>query len=183
MVWFFTPYSFEGRLFEAYNQYMSLIKDPDDWAVFTDGDTLFFHSDFGHIVRDYIEKYPDTGMFTCYTNRIGTKSQLYDDKLKEIDSIKYNFLIADYLRREKEGGTTQINSPVSGFLMIIKRKTWDLIKNELKLILKNKRLLDVDYAICSILIEKGYSIRRMDAVLMFHYYRFVERSPYNRGLS
>ncbi len=178
-----SPYSFEGRLFNAYDQYMSLIKNPDDWAVFTDGDTLFFHSDFGHLIREYIDSYPDTGMFTCYTNRIGTGSQLYDNKLMEIDSIKYNFLIADHLRRERKGKITQINSPVSGFFMVIKRKTWAEIKNELKLVMKNKRLLGVDYAISNILMQKGFVIRRMDAVLMLHYYRFVEGTSFNRGLT
>lgn len=183
MIWFFTPYSFEGRLFDAYDQYMSLINDPDDWVVFTDGDTLFFHSNFGHIIRDYTEKYPDTGLFTCYANRIGTKSQLYNDKLREIDSIKYNFLIADYLLKEKQGETTQINSLVSGFFMVIKCRTWNLIKEELKLILKDKQLLDVDYAISKVLTQKGFIIRRMDAVLMLHYYRFVEGTALNRKIT
>jgi cellulose synthase/poly-beta-1,6-N-acetylglucosamine synthase-like glycosyltransferase len=182
MIWFFTPYSFEGKLFEAYDQYMSLIRDTDDWVVFSDGDTLFFHSDFGHMVRDYTEKYPDTGMFTCFTNRIGTKSQLYNKELFEIDSIKYNFLIAEHIRSENYGKATKTQLPVSGFFIAIRHRTWMAIKEELKLILRDKQILDVDYALSNLLLAKGYTIRRIDNLLILHYYRFVEGNPSNRGI-
>lgn len=182
MIWFFTPYSFEGKLFEAYDRYMNLITDPQDWVVFTDGDALLFHSDFGNMIKDYIEKYPDTGMFVCFANRIGNKDQLYSRNLFEIDSIKYNFLVADNLRREHHGKTTVLNSFASGFLMVIQRRTWSLIRKKAKQLAKEKLLLDVDFIITSIIREKRMAIRRMDGLLMLHYYRFVEGTPQNRGI-
>lgn len=181
-VWFFTPYSFEGKLFEAYDQYMSLLQNQNDWVVFMDGDALFFHSNFGHLIQEYIEKYPNTGMFTCYTNRIGTRTQIYDRELFDVDSVKYNFLKADFLLKDKPLESTVLNTPISGFLMVIKRATWKKINKELKQSLKSNQLLHVDYAISNILIEKKYTIRRMDSILVFHYYRFVEGNASNRGL-
>ena len=182
MIWFFTPYSFEGKLFDAYDQYMGLINDPEDWVVLTDGDALFFHSDFGNVIRNHILKYPDTGMFVCYANRTGTQGQEYSEKLTEIDSIKYNFLIADHLRRENKARSTAINCLVSGFLMAVRKKTWALICGEVRQRVKDRFLLGIDYTIASCILEHGMTIRRMDDLLMLHYYRFVEGNPKNRGI-
>jgi len=181
-VWFFTPYSFEGKLFEAYDQYMSLVKNPNDWVVLMDGDALFFHPNFGHLIQAYIEKYPKTGLFTSYTNRIGTRTQIYDRELFDVDSIKYNFLKADFLLKDKPLESTVITTPISGFLMVIKRATWEKISKELKQSLESNQLLHVDYAISNILIKNKHPIRRMDSILVFHYYRFVEGNASNRGL-
>lgn len=182
MVWFFTPYSFEGKLFEAYDQYMDLINAPDDWGVLTDGDALFFHPDFGNVIRDHILKYPDTGMFVCYANRTGTQGQEYNEKLADIDSIKYNFLVADRLHRENSGQSTAINCLVSGFLMAVQKKTWMLIREEVRLRVKDRFLLGVDYTIAASILRRGMTIRRMDDLFMLHYYRFVEGNPENRGI-
>ena len=65
MIWFFTPYSFEGNLFDTYDRYFSFVKNTEDWVVLTDGDTFFFYSNFGHIIQNCIERYPDTGFFTA----------------------------------------------------------------------------------------------------------------------
>lgn len=89
MIWFFTPYSFNGKLFDAYDQYMKLIINPEDWVAFTDGDALFFHPDFGDMIREYIQTYPDTGIFVCFANRSGTRKQLYDEKLCMKKEIRF----------------------------------------------------------------------------------------------
>ena len=183
MIWFFTPYSFEGHLFEAYDCYMSLIDNNDDWIAFMDGDILFFHADFGHTIEEYIEHYPDTGMFVCLTNRITAKPQLYSAETLSIDSIRYFFLVANNLRRQNHLRTTPVNEPVAGFLMVIRRSTWDLIREKVECEVIDKHFLHVDYAIARSILSLGKSIMRMDSLLVFHYYRFVEGNPHWRGLS
>ena len=69
MIYFFTPYSFEKKLFEAYDGYMDLVPNDNDWVCFLDGDTFFFENNFGHQIREYTERYPEAGMFTSYASR------------------------------------------------------------------------------------------------------------------
>jgi hypothetical protein len=69
MIYYFTPYSFSKKLFDAWDDYMDLVRNSDDWVCMMDGDTLFLLSDFGHQMEEYINKYPDTGLFTCYASR------------------------------------------------------------------------------------------------------------------
>ncbi len=45
---------------------MNLVRDPNDWVCMRDGDTMFMLPNWGHQIKHYIEKYPDTGLFTCY---------------------------------------------------------------------------------------------------------------------
>lgn len=182
MIWFFAPYSFEGKLFEAYDRYMSLIKNPEDWIVVMDGDTLFFQSNFGHMIEDYINHYPDTGMFVCFANRIGCKEQLYSDDLSEVDSIRKQYLVAEFLHKNHHCEVTELQSPTSGFMMAIQQKTWGKIRDKLEEKTKDNFLLRVDRLLASVLLEKKMPIRRMDGVFMLHYYRMVEGSKEKRGL-
>ena len=110
MIWFFTPYSFEMKLFEAYDLYMSLVVNNEDWVVLMDGDTLFFQSNFGHLIKDYIDQYPDTGMFVCFTNRIGCREQQFSDDLSIVDSLLIHYKIADFLCNNHHGEVTDLHS-------------------------------------------------------------------------
>lgn len=182
MIWFFTPYSFEGKLFEAYDMYMSLIEEADDWVIMMDGDTLFFQPNFGHILKDYFDRYPDTGMFVCFTNRIGNKDQQYSPDISTVESIRLQYLLAEFLNQNHHGEVTELQSPTSGFMMAIQQKTWKKIREELKVKTMDNFLLRVDRMIASLLLEKKIPIKRMDGFYMLHYYRMVEGSKETRGI-
>ena len=70
-----------------------------------------------------------------------------------------------------------INSPVSGFLMVLKRKVWEEVKYS-----ENLQLLHVDWDFSKRLEAKGYSIGLMKGVYVFHYYRLKEGAESIRHL-
>ena len=90
MIWYFTPYSIEGNLGKAYNDYCKLVQNEEDWICFIDGDVCFLNSDWGKHFEDLIEKYPEAGIITCFTNRIGCKEQCYTNEISENSDMKYH---------------------------------------------------------------------------------------------
>jgi len=56
MIYFFTPYAFNRKLFDAWDHYMNLVSNPQDWICMMDGDVAFFRNDFGH----HMEKWKST---------------------------------------------------------------------------------------------------------------------------
>ena len=181
MIWFFTPYSFDASLFEAYDSYMQLVQNDEDWVCMTDGDAFFFQSNFGHLIQDYIDAEPDTGMFTAYANRIGNPNQILANRLKEIDSIKYHYKISDAQNRQAHGQTSIIPTIVSGFIMVIKKSTWNQLRDQIKQSCEELKQLKVDNEISRALMSAGMKIRRMNGIYMLHYYRMVEGKS-NRGI-
>ncbi len=175
------PYSFEKKIFEAYDAEFQKVQNPDDWVCIMDGDILFFQSNFGHIIQGHLEKYPDTGIFTCYTNRIGNPVQLWSDKAKRIDSIKYHFRIAKDLEAKNTGMSTEHKARIAGFLMVIKKSTWDAIRDRIAQKCQGQMILGVDYLIADTVMEYRYSIRRMEDLYVFHYRRMSD-SGKERGL-
>lgn len=175
------PYSFEKKLFEAYDAEFQKVQNPDDWVCIRDGDVLFFQSNFGHIIQPHLEKHPETGIFTCYTNRIGNPVQLYSDKAKRIDSLKYHFKIAKDLEEENKGLSTEHRARVAGFLITIKKSTWAAIRDRVAQKCKGQMILGVDYLIADTIMEYRYPIRRMEDLYVLHYRRMLD-SGKERGL-
>jgi len=174
MIYYFTPYDLGGHLFEGYDQCMKLLKNPSDWACFRDADVLIFQSNFGHIIEDYIRRYPDTGVFTCFANRIGHQGQLLNAKLAVVDSVKYHYKIAMETQKKNEGIATELKTPISGMLMVIQKQTWQQIRLQVMETCKGKHLLAVDNKISSAILKSGKKILRMDGLYLLHYYRMVE---------
>jgi hypothetical protein len=118
-----TPYSFNGKLFEAYDDIFSMVND-DDWACFLDGDTAFLEmANFGHLLQEYIDLYPTTGMFTCYATRCHYEEQRRKNVDPKQDSIKY-FAKKVLEVKELHPKTKPMNRRVAGHLLMLKKATW-----------------------------------------------------------
>lgn len=175
------PYSFERKLFEAYDYEFSKIDNSEDWVCLMDADMLFFQSYFGHIIQNHVENNPNTGLFTCYTNQIGNPVQLYSAKAKRIDSAKYHFNIAKSLEKQNKGLSTLHRQRVAGFLMVIKKATWNAIRDDVAAKCQGQNILGVDYMIADVMNQRKYEIRRMEDLYVFHYRRLSE-STKEKGL-
>lgn len=160
------PYSIEKNLGRAYNEAMRMLPD-DDWACLMDYDTMFLTPDCGQILHEYVWKYDFSGMFTCFTNRIHplAKDQLLDGEVSENFSIEYHTERA-YNQKRKLFTVTPIEHPISGFLMMISKATW----NELKFSESGRCLgVDNDYSAKLLMLDK--TILRMDGLYVWHSYR------------
>lgn len=161
-----TPYRVDKNLGKAYNDAFEQVSD-DDWIVLRDHDTLFLTHDAIKIIGGYTALLPDAGLLTCYTNRIHhlAKEQLIDGTPSENDSVRYWQVRAEK-QREKAYSATEITREVSGFLMVVCKRTWRKHK-----FIEQPSPLGVDNDFCWRILSAGLKIYRMDAVLVWHSYR------------
>lgn len=184
MIWFFTPYSFNKKLFEAYDDYMHLVNDLEDWVCFTDGDTAFLLPNFGHQVKTYIDKYPDTGLFTCYASRCHYDVQTRKGADRENPDLLYHRRQAETIYHELNGTVKEIDRRIAGHLLVIQKKTWMLIRDEVarKVKEQHKQILGVDTKISNAILKAGFKIRLMRGMYILHYLRLGEGFDSNNHL-
>jgi GT2 family glycosyltransferase len=163
------PFSREKDLGKAYNEACSMIGD-DDWICLLDHDVMFLTPDAINIMYGYVERYPDAGMLTCFTNRIHPSSpQLYQGISDQTDII-HHINVAGMLRiSNRDYETTPLHSNISGFLMLISKKTWMEIR-----FVEGVGCLGVDTKFWQALIQKGKKILRMNGLYVFHQYRLQQ---------
>lgn len=171
MIWFFTPYSFEKKLFEAYDNYMGLIKDPDDWGCLMDGDMAFLMSDFGNQIQAYIDKYPNTGLFISYASRSPYGHQMIPGTDCESDSIRYIYENTLKARETDDLKVVRQTSLSCGPILIIKKITWDKYRQHIKEQSANANIQSIDTAISNILTKNGETTLLMAGLQVYHYFR------------
>lgn len=132
MIYTFIPYSEEKppRLGDAYNKFMELLPNDDDWACLIDHDVMFTRKNWFHQLNDIIKKHPEYGCFVARTNSMMCSWQ----KIKELENCH------DLLEHKKLGLTiqrefyaevvdvTHYGNTFSGFLMLIRKETWNNVK-------------------------------------------------------
>lgn len=165
MIHILTPYSIEKNLGKAYNESVRLLPD-DSWACVTDYDVMFLTPDCGVILQEYVNMFPHTGIFTCLTNRIHplAKDQLLNG-VSEFTDIMIHTKIAQS-QREKLYQVKEVDHPISGFLMMFKKSTWERIK-----FVENGKCLGVDNFFSDAVLKSGLKINVMEGLYVWHSYR------------
>lgn len=171
MIWFFTPYSFEKKMFQAWDQYMNLIADPEDWICMMDGDVLFLLSDFGHQMQQYIEAFPGTGIFTCYASRAHRQEYIRKGSDLNNPSILYHYEQAAKCRQDLHLKVKPLEKPCLGHLMLIQKKTWLLIRDRVQELTKDHKILGVDVRISRAVSELTLPILLMRGIYVLHFFR------------
>lgn len=167
MIFYFKPWSDDGNLGAAYNRYMELLPDDEDWACLLDGDTMFLISDWGTVIANAIEKNPGAGMFTCYTNRVNNPQQLYNGYFNENGDLHVHRRIATICRETMGTRTKKLSRVISGMMMIIQKRTW----REFPF---SEGLLGVDNDISRRLLQAGRDVLLIEGLYIAHYYRLNE---------
>ena len=173
---YFTPYALDKNIGAAYNECMETI-GMNDYACFIDADCMWLTSNYGHQINDIISNHPEAGLFTCVTNRIGNKEQLYNGIVSENGDIKYHRRLAATLQRKYGTKTHKITVPISGMVMIVSKKVWQKVKH-----FRPDGLLGVDNDFSKKILKSGYPIILMKGVYVFHYYRLIEGIKYTRHI-
>ena len=159
------PYSIEKNLGAAYNAAMKYYA-PDDWVCLKDHDTLFLRPDTIKHIHEYVQRNPNAGILTCYCNRLANREQLLEDRCTENDSIRHHVRLAKY-QEQWLYRTTKLIKPISGFMMVIKKSTWDKIK------FKETGCLGVDNEFHLGVVEAGMDVLRMNGIYLWHSYRLI----------
>lgn len=155
----------EGDLGSAYNH---AIRDRvcGEWICVSDMDTCIFDSRIPTIISRHVHQRPETGIFTCYTNRIGVDRNGFSPQLLEgceNDSIAWHAAKA----REMASLPDSVRScdrPIAGFLMVFHYDTWERAGGFDKGIF-------VDGKFSKRVLEMGKPILVMENVYVFHHYR------------
>lgn len=163
-----TPYRTDRNLGLAYNEVMQSLGD-DDWAILTDYDILFLLPDTIKHLHEYPARYPDAAVFTCFANRshVNSKAQLLGGIVSDNTDIRYHIEKAKYQTKFLYEAT-EINTHISGFLMMVSKKTW----NEVPFV-EDMKCLGVDTLFSKKLLERNKKIYRMDGIYVFHIYRLL----------
>lgn len=168
------PFSMEKNLGKAYNEAMQLIPD-GSFACFRDSDTCFLTPDGPAIVHEYVNRFPDTDLFTCFTNRLTTLSpdQLLKGRVDEHSDIRTHI---NYAQKQKSKlyEVTQLQRMISGFLMVINKETWKEFPFR-----EDLQCLTVDNNFSKRLLLTGKKVLRMDGLYIFHIYR-MEKGIFNK---
>lgn len=161
-----TPFDLDKNLGRAYNKAFEDVEERD-WVCLIDHDVMFLTPDAIALMYEYTRSYPETGIFTCYTNRIHplASDQLLDGKVNENTCVKYH---TERAYNQKRFGITvkEINHPISGFLMLLSKQTWNQIK-----FTESLKCLGVDNDFSANVLERGKKIYRMESVYVWHSYR------------
>lgn len=162
-----TPFDVDKNLAKAYNEAFENCPD-DDWLCVIDYDVCFLTPNSIPIMYEYIKSYPDAGMFVCRTNRIHRLQlcQLADDVPSDNDSIGYWMQRAEEAEKWK-GIVSNVTGPVSGFLMLVSKKTW----MENKIPENLSKCLGVDNQFSKSVLSSGKRILCMEGLLVWHTYR------------
>lgn len=160
------PYRVDKNLGKAYNDAFKLIGD-NDWLCITDYDILLLLPETIAHLHGYVEHFPDTGIFTCAANRshINSINQLLPTGVSDDDRVTTHIAIAK-AQTKKLYQVTELNKHISGFLMMISKKTWNNVKFP-----EDMRCLGVDNVYSNRILQAGLKILRMDGVYVFHTYR------------
>ena len=162
----YAPKEKDQNLGWAYNNFMEIIGD-DDWVCFLDHDAMFTTKHWYHQLTDVVNKYPDIGVFSCMTNRIGN----YPQKLQGINDnnhdIKYHRLIGKELYDTcyDEIVTEHLHHLISGVIILISKKTWNTVGGF------KDGFLGVDNDIHRKCINHNIPVGIMSGVYTYHWYR------------
>lgn len=167
MIYYFTPYSTQKDLALAYNKCMDLLPDDEDYACFTDGDSMFTTHDFGHQLEEITKKYPEVPLFTCMTNRVGTDYQCIN-KAWDIEEMNKHWKFSKELQSRFRTDCVDItnNSPISGVMILLRKKEWKQVGG-----FDRNKMLGVDNNIHYKIRSRNHKIYLMKGVYLLHYYR------------
>lgn len=174
MKYYFTPY-ISGNLGEAYNHYCSLVPNDDDWITFMDGDVMQLHLDWGKKWSDILDLYPDAGILSCLTNRIGCNIQKSTGLFSCTDIVRHKERANNLYRQHKYEIRPMVGDCMSGFFFSFKKSTWKEVGGFCDGILD----VDIDF------YHKVRKIKSCSIALGFyvlHYYRMCEGSDYKDHL-
>lgn len=162
------PYSREKNLGKSYNEAFCSVGE-EDWLCIHDYDTQFLLPDTINHLYTYVEQNPEAGILTCMTNRVSplSRMQLLGGTINEDADMRRHYMLAEN-QAKRLYRTQVINRDISGFLMLISKKTWNRVKFK-----EDGGCLGIDTAYGRALRATGKKIILMEAVYVFHFYRMM----------
>ena len=150
----------------AYNTFMEMIGD-DDWACFLDHDATWTTRDWYFQLEEIIEKYPEVGLLTSITNRIGNPHQKPLKVPQDNHDIRYHRKVGKQVQDEHRTTLLDVTNGqlISGVVLLISKKTWKEAGGF------KSGFLGVDNDIHTKVKAIGKPVCIMSGVYVYHWYR------------
>ena len=177
----YSPKDKPGNLGWAYNNFMDLIPNDEDWVCFLDHDATFTTPNWYNQLEDIVEKHSDYGLFTCMMNRVGQKYHIPEGIDPDNHDIKYHRNIGKVLAENYYDDITSLNNVggqyLSGVLILIKKGVWKQIEG------CPNGFLGVDNEIHRRCVINNIKVGRMNGVYLYHWYRAGGREHVDKAMN
>ncbi len=172
MIYYSNPYDLSRCIGKYNNNFLRILPSDDDFACFTDGDTIFTTSNFGTQIEEVTKRYPDIGYFTCYTNRLGCRAQIAPGVDQDSNDMAYHKNIGTALQsiygtRCKDITVLPGNQYVSACMTMIKKSLWKKVGN-----FSEDGMLGIDNDYHRRIIKSNEKVYLMEGVYIYHWYRW-----------
>lgn len=168
-----TPYSLTKNIGEQYNKEFASCPD-EDALCFIDGDMMFLTPDFGHILNDYANLYPND-VLTCWTNRTHSLSK---EQQHQCTTYDVKECIEAAMRIKDDRTVTEVTGIMSMLLQVIPKSVWlkhpFIEYNQYRP--DETNMLGVDSEWSNRIRKNGVRVLRMNGFLMYHQYRLLTNS-------
>jgi len=168
MIYYRSPFREDKNLGKALNDEINLIPK-GSWICMTDYDTCFLTPHFNRRMEHHIKLRPDTGIFTCYTNRVQRLEQCVTGRCDNNSDIRYWKAIANSILKHK-GKVKEIPMEISGVCMMFNKSLWKSVGG----FKEGIGCLGVDNEFCWSALKLNKKILLMEDIFIFHYYRLIE---------
>lgn len=171
------PYDFSEKknYGKAANELIAQLPE-DAWIIVNDIDGFIITpaQHYGGIVNQAIADHPDTGLFTCWSQRTRNPQQSLNGMVDEDGDLRKHRKSA-VSQLSWAGSYTELDEVISGFWMLFSKATWQQVGG----FYEGKKpgvanCLQVDNFFSSAILKQGLKIRRIDALVYCHYYRLSE---------
>jgi hypothetical protein len=175
----YAPAEHEKDLAWAYNHYMNMLPNDDDWACFIDHDAMFTTPDWYPQMESIIRKNPEYSCFTVTTNRVYAQWQVPQDIDRENHDIAYHRGIGLSMQladRQRVADVTKCgnlpapptSSPLSGVVILYKKSAWKQVPFRL---MEPGRLTGIDNLLHLDLRDNGHRVGLMCGIYVYHWHR------------
>lgn len=158
------PFALDKNYGKELNDTFEIIPS-QDFLCICDWDAMFLSHTQIPMLYDYIDKYPDTGMFLAMSNRSGSHGQRWNGQISPQMQMNQWHRTAMNIKPTLDVVEVRDNK-ISGFLMMISKKVWNDVKFD-----ESLQVLGVDRSYAQRLLVMGYSIKIMKDILVYHSYR------------
>ena len=121
----YAPIECEKNIGCAYNKFMEILPNDDDWACFLDHDAMFTTTNWYNQLNELISSNSEIGAFGAMTNRIGYPPQLVGNIDLMSNDIEYHRNVGDHLYKNhyNELFFPKETTHYSGVFILLKKKT------------------------------------------------------------
>lgn len=174
----FAPESSGTNLGVAYNKFMEMLPNDDDWGCFLDHDAMFTTKDWYNQLENIIKKYPDIGAFGARTNRLNCTYQVVGNIDVYKHDISYHRKIGKYIQTKYYDDLLKVDKNTlqigfSGVVILIKKSTWKQIDG-----FKTEGFNHVDNDLRYRIEAINQNLHIMNGIYVYHWYSADK--PYDR---